>query len=43
MNQYKLKYATQSAAEKDIKAKGIIEEQAFNDHYFGKCKRSSFS
>jgi len=26
MNVYKLKYATQAAAEKDIKAKGIIEE-----------------
>lgn len=26
MNQYKLKYATQAAAEKDLKAKGIIEE-----------------
>lgn len=31
MNQYKLKYATQAAAEKDLKAKGIIEEQTFND------------
>ena len=26
MNIYKLKYATQAAAEKDLKAKGIIEE-----------------
>lgn len=27
MNQYKLKYATQAAAEKDLKAKGIINEE----------------
>lgn len=31
MNQIKLKYATQAAAEKDLKLKGIIEEQTFND------------
>ncbi|MBP9690304.1 MAG: hypothetical protein KBE91_11875 [Bacteroidia bacterium] len=27
MNQYKLKYATQTAAEKDLKSKGIINEE----------------
>ena len=27
MNQYKLKYATQAAAEKDLKAKGITTEE----------------